>query len=1317
MKKLIVSALDKSEMSALLRTACLAVKRRERNCRGGKRIRGQARGRSYLQYAVLVVILAGFSVGVRAQDVASVTGQVTDNAGGRIPDASVKLTNTRTGAEYDSKTGNSGEFLIPKVPTGGGYVLTVTKADFSTVTISDITLAVTETANYNVTMQLGEITQTIDVTAETLPPLNTTDAAISDDIDTRRVAELPSLFRTSAAAILTLAPGVVATSDNGHEADSQTGSVTGSRADQGNITLDGLDVNDESLGKAFTAVGSAPIDSIEEVHTMVGQATADFGRSSGGQISLVTKSGTNDWHGSLHEYNRNTIFAANNFFNIKNGLTRPPLNRNQFGGSLGGPILKDRLFFFFNYEGRRDTRSDQVEQLVPGDTLRSGQLNYINTNGNIVTTTTAQLMSIDPQHIGADAAFLAFLNSRYPVGNDPAFGDGLNTSGFLFNTPIHVRDNIYTGRLDYTLSSKHKLFGRLQMDRFNDDDEQVLTQFPGDPTPLLSSIDHDRSWVVGDTWSVSSSLVNQVFAGLTRQVMDFPYNYTPTAPNIFTTSLITQPYGNIQGQSRNVLVPEIRDDLSFTHGNHQISVGTDIKPIRVNTTNQLDINFVGIGLGGTLTALDASTRPTDILADPTNPNTAAAQSEWDSAFPLLLGSYNQTKAFIAYDRAGNPLPSYSTTRRDFHYNEYEFYAQDSWRWRPDLTLTYGLRWQFHSVPFEANGFESVSSGNIDTIFGARVAAAAQGISGNNAAPLVSYSLGGSANNASGYYKPDYKDFGPRLGIAYSPSFSSGLLGAIFGDRKTTVRAGGAIVYDRVLGTLSFELDQGTFLFDSNPICNYGGPDPTQPCQGSTDPTTALSNSPRFTTLTALPLAPATPPVTPRPITPNLDSTGAPDGLVTFPSPTFLQFDKNFKTPYSETFSLGVQRELKGNVVVEVDYFGRLGRRLTAVGDAAQTVNFRDTTNGPNGQFLKDAFGQLESQVQHGVAITPQPWFENQMQSATGMSCPAINASFGLPYSTCTELVGNALSSFVAVGNLSSTVWVLSQNGLLNPNVGLYAQTGANGYIGNYSSSSYNAMLMSVRKRYSNNLALDFDYTYSHSIDNMSNVLNDLDQFTFSGQGVICDLTNLRTCRADSLFDARHIISANYVYDLPVGPGQKFLRSSSGWLNQIVGGWGTSGIVTYRTGFPFTTHTNSFPINFTQDAPAVFNGNFQAVQQGIHTDPTTGAIQFFKDQTAALGAFSFPFGGGTGTRNPIHGPSFANWDIAVFKNFTMPWANEHKLQFRWEAFNAFNHTNFAVPGDPNSLTNSNTLVNPATFGVITQTANDARQMQFSLRYDF
>jgi hypothetical protein len=1258
------------------------------------------------QNTMRVIFVLAWSFGIvtgrytAAQSVSGATGVVSDSSGSLIPGVTVKLERPAVGFVKETTTNEGGSYEFRGVPPGAAYRLTFQKNSFKTSTLDNLTLAVTEIATFNTVLELGEISQSVEVSAESVAALNTTDASIGNDIDTRRVAELPSLFRTNAAALLTLAPGVVATSDNGREQDSQQGSVTGSRADQSNITLDGLDVNDESIGQAFTAVGSTPIDSIQEVHTTVGQPNADFGRSSGGQISLVTKSGTNNWHGSAHEYNRNTVFAANDFFNNKNGIPLPALNRNQFGGSIGGPIKKDRLFFFFNYEGRRDALSTQVEQIVPNDTFRSGQLNYIDANGNVQTASMAQLQAIDPAGVGVNQSFLDFINSRYPVGNDPSVSDGLNTTGFLFNVPIHRRDNIYTGRLDFNLTQKHKLFGRIQMDRFTDDDSvNVLPQFPSDPFPQATIINHSRSWVVGETWTITNNLINQAVVGLSRQVLDFPISFTPSAPNILAPSLISAPFADIRGQARNVAVPEIRDDLSYVRGKHAFTFGTDIKPIRVKTANQSDVNFVSIGLGGTLNALDDSTRPADISSDP------AAQAEWDRAFPLILGRYGQTSSFVAYDHDGNALAPFTMTHRNFHYNEYEFYGQDSWRVRPNLTVTYGLRWQYHSVPFEATGFQTVSNQNLNTIFPIRVANALQGISGNDAAPLVSYNLGGPANNGPNYYAPDYRDFSPRLGIAYTPSFSSGLLGSLFGNRKTTIRAGGGIVYDRVLSTLSFELDEQTFVFDSNPVDNYGG----------SDPSTSLATSPRFTSLGAPPVPPAPPAVRPLPLTPNVDSTGAPVGLANGGFPGFLQFDKNFKTPYSYTYSLGVQRELPGNFVVEVNYYGRLGRKLVAVGDAAQTLNFKDAASK---QFLKAAFGNLQSQVQSGGAITEQPWFENQMQSATGATCPQINAAFGLPFTTCTEFVGQGLSNFVGVGDLSSTILVLDELGLLNPNVALYAQTGANGYIGNYSSSSYNALLGSLRKRYSNNLQLDIDYSYSRSIDNQSNIINNTNQFSFNGQGLICDLTNLRTCRADSLFDARHIISANYVYDLPVGRNQHFLRNANAVVNALLGGWSTSGILSYRTGFPFTTHTSTFPINFTQDAPAVFNGDRSAVRQGIHTDPTTGAIQFFANQDSALGAFSFPFGGDTGTRNPIHGPSFTNLDVAVYKNFTMPWSERQKLQFRWEAFNVFNHTNFAVPGDPTSLTNSNNiLTNPQAFGVINATAGAPRQLQVSLRFDF
>jgi hypothetical protein len=417
-------------------------------------------------------------------------------------------------------------------------------------------------------------------------------------------------------------------------------------------------------------------------------------------------------------------------------------------------------------------------------------------------------------------------------------------------------------------------------------------------------------------------------------------------------------------------------------------------------------------------------------------------------------------------------------------------------------------------------------------------------------------------------------------------------------------------------------------------------------------------------------------------------------------------------------SFGIQRELPGGFLLDVNYFGRMGRRLIAVGDPAQQLNFRDATTK---QFLNDAFGKVQAQIQAGVApgaVTAQPWFESQVGQAVqhffGTDCVTFSAGAA---NNCTQLAALTDAFHFQVGDLSSEVLTLNQTGLLLRNTGLLAQTGGAGYLGNFGSSSYNGLLVSLRKRLSYNLVFDFNYAYAHSIDNVSDVQNDQNQFTFSGQGLICDLRDLRVCRSNSDFDARHTVSVNYDYAFPIGKGQHFLHDASGWLNAIVGGWATSGIVTYHTAFPFTVHTNTFPINFTQDAPAVFVGPASAIKRRLHV--VNGQLQLFDNPTAALQAFAFPFGGGTGNRNNLRGVNFSNTNMALIKNFKMPWSESQRLQFRAEAFNVFNHPNFFVPNVVNDPTSPafNILTAPNSLGVINSTANDARQLQFALRFDF
>src|SRR5208337_476006 len=278
---------------------------------------------------------------------------------------------------------------------------------------------------------------------------------------------------------------------------------------------------------------------------------------------------------------------------------------------------------------------------------------------------------------------------------------------------------------------------------------------------------------------------------------------------------------------------------------------------------------------------------------------------------------------------------------------------------------------------------------------------------------------------------------------------------------------------------------------------------------------------------------------------------------------------------------------------------------------------------------------------------------------------------------CTQLVANFLGQLVTKGDLSDTTQQLAHYSTLGipgfglaANVGLPSQTGANGYIGNYASSNYNALLLTLRKRISNGLQFDFNYTFLHSIDNVSEITNNYVTYTGTGAGLVCDLYDLRTCRASSDFDARHIISANYVYDLPFGRGRSHMADAPRFIDYIVGGWTWSGIISWRTGYPFSVHTGAFPTAFTLDSPALVVSP-QGLGGGIHTD-SGGNLQFFKDSTAALNSLSFPEGGLIGTRNAMNGPGFWEVDMGVSKGFTMPWSEKQKLVFRWDSFNTFNH---------------------------------------------
>ncbi len=1256
------------------------------------------------------------AVAAMAQSTAGVTGTVKDSNGAVVAGAEVKLTDTKTGSELTTKTNDQGVYEFQRVAPGTGYTLTFTNAGFQTLVINEVALGVGTTSTHNAELTIGEVSGTVVVTASNEVTLNTTDASIGNVIGERRLKELPIQIRNSPAALIGLQPGVVG-NNVGATGTNRIGSVTGARSDQGNITVDGIDANDQATGQFAATVGNAPIDAIQEFRAVSTNPGAADGRSSGGQVELVTKGGTNDFHGNVREYNRTAATAANSFFNNRAGIARPALTRNQFGGSIGGPIMKDALFFFFDYEGRRDAQQVSNLRVVPLNHFRAGGLGFINTNAGcgvgarlninpncITVLTPAQVAALDPRGTGGNASLLSFINTRYPQANDLTAGDGVNTGGFRFNAPSRRSDNTYTTRIDWNASSAHKLFGRFNIARRVQTDtvNSVAAQFPGDPE-TAQIIVRDYTWVVGHTWTASPTFVNQATVGAARSGLLFPTNFKPSFPNSFTFGMgLSAPFAGISDQDRFVLVPTIRDDATWTKGTHSIEFGGSFKPIDSNSGIVNDFNFPTVGLGGLLGSLDPSVRPGGGVIN--NANTTIT-ANYDAAFAFLLGRYAQIGTNFNYDPEGNAFAPGTGKKRDYRYDELELYVQDNWRVRNNLTLNFGVRWHLYPAPYEANGFQAAQDTDMRQLFDLRQRQAAQGIRGDTVEPFLRYDLIGKGNNARSLYETDLNNFAPRFGFAYTPNFKEGFLGALFGDNKTVIRGGGSVVFDRPGGAITFIQDQVSYLFDNSATTIYGE-------EGTVFD--ALFNNPRFTGINTLPVANVAPTIT-RPFTPFIDG-GVPFGLAT--GEFNYAVDQRFRIPYSIQYSFGFQRELPGNFILEASYVGRQGRKLFSQADLSQALNFRDPVSG---QLMFDAFNAMQAPLQAGTtagtplatliaSIPNQPWFENQMNAAVQANFGVANCQ-ALVGVSCTRFVLNNGTSrqFVLRGDTSDQVQRLFAQGLLLSNVGMSAQFGTNIYISNQGASTYDGMLVSLRKRFSQGLQFDFNYTWSHSIDNGSSVTN-----TVSG-GLVCDLTNLRVCRGNSDFDIRHLVNANFIYELPFGRGQRWANGVPGWANHIIGGWEVTGIFTARSGLPFGTTTTAFPVGFNFNSPAAYNSSDIGALQGSVNDATNGTIQFFSNPLAVFnparpdqGAIRFPHHGEIGNRNTFRGPGFWNLDTAVLKNFQMPWSESQRLQIRWESFNAFNHNSFGLPA---------VGITGTTFGQITTSSSAPREMQFAIRYEF
>jgi len=1291
--------------------------------------------------SVLVAFVAVLfcAVTATAQNQSGITGIVSDQSGAVVPGATVTLLDTKTGKEQTVTTDDNGGYRFNNVEPAAGYTLTVARQGFQTYVLNGISIAVGATNTQHIQLSAGDVSARVEVSATSEGvTLNTTDASVGNVITSRQLRELPVQIRSSPAALLGLQPGVIG-NNVGTGSTNRVGSVTGSRADQGNITVDGIDANDQTTGQAFLTVGNAPIDSIQEFRGTVAGLNASEGRSSGGQVQLVTNSGTNKFHGNIREYYRSEKFSANQFFNNRQGTDpitgleiapRPRLRRHQYGGSIGGPMPyphfgenngplfrsgKDKLFFFFDNERRSDRSETTLTRSVPLDTWRAGNIGYIRatnaqtgvacpansrandpaTAGCIGYLTPTDIAALDPQHVGVNQSLLGLYNSRFPHANDLTLGNGVNTGGFRWNAPNTRDDNIYTTRFDVVPTDRQRAFVRFTITRR---DSTNSSQFvPGDED-AVSFQDKSFAIAVGHTWLISPNLTNSLTAGASKQQNFFaPPVDQPSFPYSFSGGTIGAPFPSLSYQDRLVTVPTYRDDITWTHGSHTLLAGVQFKPIRQLSTLRNDFTFVTLGLGGTGIVSNFGSTPAAATLRPGNLSTdTTAINSYDSALASVLGRIATTTTNYNYDAAGQPLPPGTGKIRDYAYNEYEAYVQDNWRLRSDLTVNLGVRYSLYPPPYEVNGAMASDTTDWRELLKIRQANAAAGIGGDAAEPFLVYNLAGKNNNAPDLYTTDKNNWAPRVGFAYNPSFKEGLLGTLFGDRKTSIRGSYGITYDRVTGAVLFIQSQLDFIFQNSGSRTFG----------DLNPVTALLTDPRFTTVGTIPGAAVTvAPISTRPLTPFV-TAGIPNGISTGGGQFNYTIDHNFKTPYSHLWDFGFQRELPGNHLLDISYVGRMGRSLLVQSDAAQVLDFKDPASG---QGLFNAFNDLQAQLLAGKTfstVTSIPWFENQIQLGLnrfrpGQTCQTL---IGL---TCTGLVASqSAGALIKRGDASDAIQSLVALRVLRNNVGLSGQFASNTYISNQGFSDYHGMLVSLRKRFSHGFEYGINYTFSKALDNQSTVTN-----TVQG-AVICDAVDPKRCKSPADFDVRHLVNANFIVDVPFGRGRSFGSGMNKWIDAVVGGWTLSGILQGRSGLPYSPapSAGSFPTSFIYSSPAIIT-DYSAFQQQIRDVGST--IQFFADPTAANAALRDPHNGEIGTRNGLRGPSYWGLDMGIAKKWRLPWSETQRITFRADAFNVTNSNFFAIP----NVTRQTTATVSPSFGQITGSASSAREIQFALRWDF
>jgi hypothetical protein len=1307
--------------------------------------------RKRLTIAILLMIAA---VGAAQTSTTSLRGAISDPGGARVPGAKITLVNAETSFSRTAQTNNEGIYQFLEIPPAT-YSLTIEATGFTTVHMDNVRLVVNTPATVNQKLALRKLAETVEVRSE-VPMVNTEDASIGNAFTATQMTTLPFEGRDP-TLILSLQPGVLYTGDSASinpDQDSRSGSVSGARSDQTDITVDGVDNNDPVKGYAFQGALRSTLDSLEEFRVTTTNSNADAGRSSGAQVAMVTKSGTNRFHGSLYEYNRSGIGEANNWFNERSELDAgnpnvpPHLVRNTFGGSVGGPIVKNRLFFFATYEGQRTHETAIATRLVPSGNMRNGIITYECQTGSancpasgLFTLSPADLGKLDPlcsglgtcpQGPGADPAAEKVFQT-YPLPNNPTGGgDGFNIAAFTFADPTPGKLDTYIIKLDYNLTSNgsHRLFfrGNLQNDHLTGSDG---SQFPGQP-PNTINTNNSKGIAAGYTAVLSNTLINDFRYGYIREGLGEAG--LQKEPYIAFYVGIASPLGETPTINVQVPLNDFVDDVTWTKGKHTLQFGTNLRII--NNARQSNAQsfetaitnptWLAAGaISGTGTSLDPGAPQFASLGFPAvSPSFSTA---YDSAVSALTGLVSQATAYYQETKNFDLLPEGAMVPRHFRAHEAEWYAEDAWRVKSNLTLTYGLRYTLLQPPYETTGTQVAANPGLSQFFTNRYIGM---LNGESIQPLISFGLSGQANGKAPIWNWDYGNLAPRFAFAWSPNFENNWLKKVFGESgKSSIRGGYGIYYDHFgEGVINSYDRMGSFGL-TTVVGDPGG-------------LVSPDQAPRFSSLYSIPnnypcsSAAATPVCQ---LVPPPPTGGFP---VTFPfTPTTggaaisWGLDNGMKTPYSNVVDFSITRELRGGFVLETSYVGRFGRRLLQQEDMAEPLDLHDPQSGTD---YFSAARKFAVATQAGVPVQnmgPIPFWQNVFPGAGGAASLASLQSAGYACAPGTppanpSITQNMYEEFSCNQGVDSIVSLIQADwycipvcatlkGVTKPFQffdpqwsSLYAWRS----IGN---SSYNALQMSLRRKLTGGLQFDFNYTYSKSLDLGSDAerVNQYEAGNVFGGGFASPIINTwdpNQNRGPSDFDSTHQFNSNWMYQLPYGSGKHF--AAHGLLNAVFGNWELTGIFRLTSGFPTTVADgNYWPTNWENSSNAILTG--PKPQTGTYM--VNGSPNLFPDPTTAINDFRFAYPGESGERNNLRGAGYFGIDMGLGKTWRT--SESSTLRFSWETFDITNTVRFdAAALEPIAGSNGEgnlSLTNGTGFGFYTSTLTNPRVMQFALRYSF